>query len=187
MSPPPSHEGRPAKIGAKVARKSASRTRRGRDAERVAIDYLEAAGFTILGTNVRLGYLEIDVMARKGPLVVLVEVRTRGPRSYVGAFGSVTAVKRRRLQQAAERAWRLMRDDPTIERVRIDCAAVDLSTTPVTIEIATGIVLPRDVAAQDSSACMSSRRPRSERSACSPPPPFSTSAIAASSFSISTD
>lgn len=183
MSPPLSPEVRPAKIGAKVARKSASRTRRGRDAERVAVDYLEAAGFTILGTNVRLGYLEIDVMARKGPLVVLLEVRTRGPRSYVGAFGSVTAVKRRRLQQAAERAWRRLRDDPTIERVRIDCAAVDLSTTPVTIEIAAGIVLR----AHDSSACMSSRRPRSERSACSPPPPFSTSAIAASSFSISTD
>jgi putative endonuclease len=106
----------------------------------VAADYLAAHGFTILGTNVRLGYLELDIVARKGPLAIILEVRTRGPGSFLSAFASVTGPKRRRLRVAALRLWRRMKHDPTLDRIRVDVAAVDLRTTPVTIEIAEAVV-----------------------------------------------
>lgn len=115
------------------------RVRRGRAAERIVVDLLLAKGFEILGTNVRLGPLELDVVAREGPLVVVVEVRTRGVGAYETAFESVSAVKRRRLRAAAARLWRTLAGDPTIERVRIDVAAVDLDACPVTVELAEGL------------------------------------------------
>ncbi len=100
---------------------------------------MRAHGFEVIARNLRLGYLEVDVLARKGPVVVLVEVRTRGRGSYLTAFESVSAVKRRRLRRAAQMIWRRMRGDLTIDRVRIDCIAVDLTTTPVTVEYARAI------------------------------------------------
>lgn len=87
----------------------------------------------------RLGALELDVVARRGPLVVVVEVRTRGVGAYESAFASVSAVKRRRLRTAAAMLWKRVAADPTIERIRIDCAAVNLDTTPVTVEVSEGL------------------------------------------------
>lgn len=113
--------------------------RRGRAAERVVVELLLAKGYEILGTNVRLGALELDVVARQGPLVVVVEVRTRGRGAYESAFASVSAAKRRHLRDATERLWRTLSVDRTIERVRIDVASVDLDACPVAVEIAEGL------------------------------------------------
>jgi len=115
------------------------RARRGRAAERVVIDLLVARGFEVLGTNVRLGALELDIVAREGPLLVVVEVRTRGRGAYESAFASVSPAKRARLRDATERLWRTFSADVTIERVRIDVASVDLDARPVTVEIAEGL------------------------------------------------
>jgi putative endonuclease len=97
----------------------------GRRAELAVADYLVALGFAVLGRNVRMGHLELDVVARSGQLVVVVEVRTRGPRSFERPFESISPAKRARLVRAVDRLWleRLaaMRD---VERVRIDVAAV---------------------------------------------------------------
>jgi len=103
------------------------------------VDWLILDGFEIVGTNVRLGALEIDVLARKGPVLVIVEVRTRGRSSWETAFGSVNGPKRRRLRAAAERVWRRARLDPTLDRVRVDVIAVNLDATPVTVEVARAI------------------------------------------------
>jgi putative endonuclease len=97
----------------------------GRRAELAVADFLYARGFGILGRNVRLGALELDVVARRDALVVVVEVRTRGSGAYVSALASVDRVKRVRLMRAVERLWRsrlaAMHD---VDRVRIDVAAV---------------------------------------------------------------
>ena len=97
-------------------------------------------GFEILGTNVRLGALEVDVLARKGPVLVVVEVRTRGKTSWQTAFASVTGPKRRRLHRAAQLVWRRAKLDATLEGVRVDVIAVDLDVTPVTVEVARAVV-----------------------------------------------
>ena len=79
------------------------------------------------------------MLARRGPVVAVVEVRTRGTGSYLSAFASIDAGKRKRLRAAAETLWKRFRDDPTIDRIRVDVAAVDLETTPIAIEIAEAI------------------------------------------------
>ena len=117
----------------------ATRKTIGRVAETAAMDHYIARGFSILARNVRLGYLEVDFVARDGGLVVLVEVRTRSEGSYETAFGSVSLTKRGRLRTAMERYWANVRDDLSIAKIRVDCAAVVLST-PVRVEVAEGIV-----------------------------------------------
>lgn len=113
--------------------------RLGRAAEEVAADYYRSAGLQLLGRNIRLGALEIDLVVRDGPLVIIVEVRTRRPGALVGAFASISLSKRRRLRAASERLWERLRDDHTIERIRVDALSVDLSRSPVSVEIAEAI------------------------------------------------
>jgi putative endonuclease len=102
-----------------------TRARLGRRAEAIAADYLIRQGFDIVGQNVRLGPLEIDIVARKDDLVVVVEVRTRGRRAYEGALASITPKKRLRLVSAAERLWReKFASDESVQRMRFDVIAV---------------------------------------------------------------
>jgi putative endonuclease len=113
----------------------------GRLAELAVEDYLAASGFALLARNVRVGRLEIDLVARKGPLVVVVEVRTRGPGALEGPFESVGPQKRRRLLRAAERLWRTklntMKD---VTRMRIDVAAVTFAEGKTRVEYVEGAV-----------------------------------------------
>lgn len=138
---------RPTAVAAAVAKSFRSKPRaalsaeRGRRAERVAAEYLTAAGFAVLATNVRLGRGEIDIVARRAGLLVAVEVRTRGPRALAGPFASVTLTKRKRCRSALEALWKDHEHDPTIRRVRFDVAAVYLDRVPVEIEIAEGVSL----------------------------------------------
>lgn len=97
----------------------------GREAERVVCEYLLARGFLIVATNLRLGQFEIDVVARQRELIVIVEVRTRGPGAWTSAFGSINASKRKRIRRAGQRLWReRYRKDPSVERLRFDAASV---------------------------------------------------------------
>jgi putative endonuclease len=113
----------------------------GRRAEEAAAAHLVAHGFAILARNMRLGALEIDLVARKGPLVAIVEVRTRGPGSFAGAFASVGGVKRARLLRAADRLWRFhLRGLEGVERLRIDVCAVSFGPEGVRVEHAPGAI-----------------------------------------------
>ncbi|HTU56923.1 MAG TPA: YraN family protein, partial [Polyangiales bacterium] len=75
--------------------------------------------------NLHVGRDELDLVARQGPLVVIVEVRTRGAGAFTSAFGSISAGKRLRLRRAGARLWdRELRYDASIERLRFDAASV---------------------------------------------------------------
>lgn len=79
----------------------------------------------MLGRNVRVGRLEVDLLVRDGAAVVLVEVRTRGEGAWVGPFASVDARKRARLVAAGKALWRQrFSADRTLERLRFDVVAV---------------------------------------------------------------
>ena len=92
------------------------------------VRYLERAGANIVATNLRVGHLEIDVVARDGRVIVVVEVRARGPSAWTTGFGSLAAAKKRRIRRAAERLWqRRYRHDPSVDRLRIDAASVTFS------------------------------------------------------------
>lgn len=61
---------------------------------------MQAAGFTLLARNYRCRSGELDIVARRGPLLVIAEVRLRSSSLFGGAAASVTAAKRRRIVRA---------------------------------------------------------------------------------------
>lgn len=77
------------------------RRERGRSAEERAARFLEAQGLTILLRNFRRRAGEIDIVARDGATLAIVEVRARATRDYGGAAASVDLRKQRRLIRAA--------------------------------------------------------------------------------------
>ncbi len=94
-------------------------------AETAVAEYLEARGWPIVGRNLRLGRLELDLVARDGRTVVVVEVRTRGTGAYTSAFGSIDWAKRRRIRCAGERLWRdRYRHDSSVDHLRFDAASI---------------------------------------------------------------
>jgi putative endonuclease len=94
-------------------------------AERAAASHLLACGFTILGFNLRVGRCEIDLLARDGAVVVVVEVRSRSPDALVRALDTIDGRKRARLRAAAQRLWRdRFAKDRSVDRLRFDCLAV---------------------------------------------------------------
>jgi putative endonuclease len=120
---------------------AASPSARGRRAELAVADYLVAHGFAVIGQNVRLGPLELDLVARRGRLVVVVEVRTRGHRAFEGPFESITSAKRARLIRAVERLWReRLAAMQAVERVRIDAAAVSFEGGQTRVEYLPGAI-----------------------------------------------
>jgi putative endonuclease len=85
---------------------------------------------TILARNVRVGRLEVDILARQGPVVAVVEVRSRGEDAWVGAFTSVDWKKQARLRAAGRALWRRhFERDATVERMRFDVASVSFDET----------------------------------------------------------
>jgi putative endonuclease len=124
-----------------TARDRGGRHELGRRAEAAVADYLIAQGFAVVGRNVRVGRLEIDILARRGGLAVAVEVRTRGAGSFEGAFESITPGKRKRTLLAVERLWHeRLAAVRSIERVRIDAAAVTFTAGRTFVEYAAGVI-----------------------------------------------
>jgi putative endonuclease len=117
------------------------RTAIGHRAELAVADYLLVCGFSIFGRNIRLGPLELDIVARQGPLVAVVEVRTRGKASLQGPFESVGPAKRARLRAAVQRLWReTLAPMKSVERVRIDVAAVTFEAGVTSVEYVEGAI-----------------------------------------------
>ncbi|WP_374655909.1 YraN family protein [Dongia sp.] len=71
---------------------------RGHFAESLAVAYLRLKGYRILERNWRSKLGEIDILVRKGNVLALVEVKTRGDRDL--ARGAVLAPQRQRLIRA---------------------------------------------------------------------------------------
>ena len=65
---------------------------------------LRAQGFAILARNARVGRLEIDLIARRGALLVFCEVRSRATGEFVDPILTINHAKIRRIRNAA-RIW----------------------------------------------------------------------------------
>jgi putative endonuclease len=97
----------------------------GARAEALVFEHLRACGLSIVATNLRLGRLELDIVAREGSTIVVVEVRSRGTGAWTRPLGSIDLEKRRRVRRAGERLWqRRYRFDSSVERLRFDAASV---------------------------------------------------------------
>jgi putative endonuclease len=80
------------------------RQRLGQAGEAVAARFLEARGYRIVARNVRAARVEMDIVARRGPLLVFVEVKSRASLRGGSAAEAVDARKQRRLRRGAQ-AW----------------------------------------------------------------------------------
>jgi putative endonuclease len=100
----------------------------GRVAEDAVERWLVARGFRIVGRNVRVGRLELDVVARRSSLFVICEVRARRG-EFVDPAYTFDAAKRHRIRTGALAYWAAHGRGT---RLRIDAAAVtfDAEGTP---------------------------------------------------------
>lgn len=74
----------------------------GRRGEDAAVAYLERIGMTVEARNWRAPNGEIDVVARDGEVLVLVEVKTRRSERAGSAEDAVSIPKQRRIARLAE-------------------------------------------------------------------------------------
>lgn len=81
-----------------AARRAAER--RGHSAERVSVWLLRVKGYRILARRFRVSSGEIDLIVRRGKVLVAVEVKTRA--DFAAAAESVLVRQRRRIARALE-------------------------------------------------------------------------------------
>lgn len=93
----------------------------GKSGEEYAADYLASHGYVIRDVNWRSGKLELDLVASRDNLLIVVEVKTRSSEEYEYPEDAVTIGKIRRTVRAAE-AYVRMFDLPF--EIRFDVIAV---------------------------------------------------------------
>ena len=116
-----------------MRKKACTSTRdRGRLAEQIAADHLEAHGYRIVERNFACKLGEIDIIAQDSGELVFVEVRSRASASAINPVFSVDRHKQKRIIRAAEvyLSKRHTQDPPS----RFDVAIVTLGP-PTTVEV----------------------------------------------------
>lgn len=88
--------------------------------ERIARLYV-ARGFEVIGRNVRVGRLELDLVVARAGLVVVCEVKHRGSADFGHPAAFVDRLKRERVRRATAR-WLAAREG--VVGVRFDVATV---------------------------------------------------------------
>lgn len=73
----------------------------GESGENLAVRKLEADGYAIVARRYRTRFGEIDIIARDGETVIIVEVRRKSGEGYGAAAESVTPEKQRRVVRMA--------------------------------------------------------------------------------------
>lgn len=106
------------------------RQRLGEQTEELAAQALRRAGFVILERNYRCRGGELDIVARRGAILVIAEVRLRSSNAYGGAAASITSAKRRRILRAA-RHLLLRRSRLAALSVRFDALLASSPTGPI--------------------------------------------------------
>ena len=99
-----------------------SRAELGQAGEEAVAHHLINQGFVILERNARIGRLELDIVARRGRLVVFCEVRTRTTVRFGHPAETLTRKKRRSVRTAVAQWLRAHRLGSV--RVRLDVAGV---------------------------------------------------------------
>jgi putative endonuclease len=103
----------------------------GKWGEEQAADYLSNKGYTILAQNYRHQKAEIDLIAHKDNLIVVVEVKSRTGKLVGTPLGAITKTKQRLLIKAINffvRSW------PCPVEVRMDAISVVQNQEGVIIE-----------------------------------------------------
>ena len=95
----------------------------GRTGEHLAADYFSSRGFDVLAVNWRHSYYEIDLVAAKGPVLHVVEVKTRRG----GEFGfPEEAVSHKKLYNLMRAGVRYQAEHPQWRRMQYDVLSIRL-------------------------------------------------------------
>lgn len=103
----------------------------GLQAEERAAQFLQAAGLELLYRNYQCRRGELDIVARDGPTLAVIEVRLRASARYGGAAASITRSKQRRIVFATRH---LLARYPSMQRLRIRFDALLVSPDDGPIE-----------------------------------------------------
>lgn len=105
------------------------RRQRGRVGEELACRYLEEAAYTIVETNHRSRYGEIDIIARHEGILAFIEVKTRLGRRYGEPFEAVGPRKQNQIRRMASMWLAANQGDPGLSECefRFDVISVKLS------------------------------------------------------------
>lgn len=96
----------------------------GRQGEELVAAHLEREGFSIIARNVRVGRLELDLVAVRRRMVVICEVRTRFTDSLVDPIETIDGAKIERVRSATAQ-W-LASKRLAFDEIRFDAASVVL-------------------------------------------------------------
>jgi putative endonuclease len=94
--------------------------------EKLAREYIETRGYSVIETNFRSPGGEIDIVAKQGDTLVFVEVRTKRSRAFGTAEESVTLLKKRHLIDSADYYYQNHAGLPS--SYRIDFVAIELGS-----------------------------------------------------------
>ncbi len=109
-------------------RKNADQARKttGRMGEQLALGFLKKKGYTIIDTNYRCHYGEIDIVARQKDCMVYVEVRTKSSLEFGTPEESISYTKAQHMERSAEYYQLHHRGLP--EDWRVDLVAIELDS-----------------------------------------------------------
>lgn len=99
----------------------------GAQGEELAAEWYRAAGYAVVDRNWRCPQGEIDLVARRGSILVICEVKTRRTAAFGSPAEAVTSQKQARLRRLAGhwlRAHRSVVAGAGVRNVRFDLAAV---------------------------------------------------------------
>ena len=100
----------------------------GKHGEEQAVAFLKAQGFEILHTNWRYKNLELDIVAREGEFLAVIEVKTRKNADFGAPEIFVDRKKQKKLIRAANEYIKQLQP---AEEVRFDIVAVNNATGAV--------------------------------------------------------
>lgn len=112
----------------------------GAEGEKLALKHLLSRGYTILETNWRFGKEEIDIIARIGMELVIVEVKTRNSNFFGEPEEFVSRAKQQHMIRAAN-AY-VEKHDLDLE-VRFDVIGIIVNRQGTSVNHLEGAFLPR--------------------------------------------
>ena len=101
--------------------------------EMLAKSYLVKEGYTIIGTNVKTGYKEIDIIANFNNILIFIEVKTRTSTTFGQADQAISRKKINNFKKAIE--LYIYRKNYNPNCVRADLIAIDINRSKETAKI----------------------------------------------------
>jgi putative endonuclease len=103
--------------------------------EKLAREFLEKRGYTVLETNYRCPEGEVDIIANHQDTLVFVEVRTRSGKQFGTPEESITPMKKERLRTLAAQYGQNHADLPAAWRIDVVAVELGRNSQPLRIDL----------------------------------------------------